>query len=362
MLTTGIVILVVAGIILYFYSKCSVATALSTTLAALFSTIIAFTYYEKLALLFMDKRIGLTWIQGVVFLVLFLLPFLLLRVLSDFLVNSKMDLGKPVKVVSSILFGFFCGILVSGNILLAMGMLPGTNKMLYFRYPPNQPIRLNQPATPLLNPDGLTASLYSWISRGSLSGKKSFSVLHADFVNQNHLNRYGLNDSIQAVCSPETLKLPDRKTKPVRIFNLSGEPYVVVRVGISTASIKDGGAKSDDGEISFIPAQFRVIYKQNEQASDLSGMGIQVYPKGILIDGELNQLELSQKIPIEKEATGRKRIGWIDLAFSIPSGHTPVLLAFKQNALIDLPKPVPTTEEIEQALEADAMGKPSAQK
>jgi hypothetical protein len=43
----------------------------------------------------------------------------------------------------------------------------------------------------------------------------------------------------------------------------------------------------------------------------------------------------------------------MDLVYQVPQGRKAVLIGFKQNAILELPKAVPSTEEIENALNGE---------
>ena len=55
----------------------------------------------------------------------------------------------------------------------------------------------------------------------------------------------------------------------------------------------------------------------------------------------------------------QKRVGWLDIAFDIPSDMEAILLQFKQNAVIELPKSVTSTDEIERQLNSSENPAPS---
>lgn len=355
MIATLLIIAVILTTMGIFYFKASLVTMLTTILSAVFASIVAFTYYEIVSNLCISKGWLTGWIHSLSFLVLFFLTLFLLRILSDFIINSKIDLGKPVQIASTLVCGLFAGLLIAGHLLIALAMLP-MSPDLYLRYPSEQPLRINDPSAPLFNPDGLSAALYSWISRGSLSSAKSFAVYHPEYIQQTHVNRWAMSKEITPVLSPGAVKIPSGGQKPVRHRDLADHPNTtIVRVGISAAEIKSGGAKDSGGKISFIPAQAPVIAvpRGAETAGKYQGTGSLLYPKGVVEDGRLVKLELNQELTFESKDYASDRMVWLDLAYEVPADSLPALLAFKQNAVVDLPKPVPSTEEVEENLKPE---------
>jgi hypothetical protein len=352
MMPTILVLLIILTGALYFYFKCNLITAMTNLLAAVMGCILAFSYYEQLAGLLVSEKWAVSWIQSAAFILIFFFGFLFIRVLSGFLAKSDFDLGRPIKLMITIPFGILTGLFVSGVLLIAVALSPLPPKTFYCRYPVSQPLHLGINYPPIINADGFTASFYSWVSRGSLSSKKSFAVLHSHYLTRLHLNRYALAQDIPAVCSPKAIKLPLGNVQPVRLRDFPDQPrMVVIRLGISGNPIPKGGAEQDD-KISFLPAQVALIVKENDQAGNWLGTAGVVYPSGILQNNELHSLNLHEPIVAEVKNLGTDRTLWLDLVFQLPPERRPTLLAFKQNAILELPKPVPSTEEVEKALGA----------
>jgi hypothetical protein len=350
MTVTILVLIIIAAGALYFYLKCNIMTAMTNLLAAVMGCILAFSYYEQLAGLLASEKWAVTWIQSVAFLLIFFFGFLFIRVLSGFLAKSDFDVGRPAKLMITIPIGILTGLFVSGALLIAAALSPIPPKLFYCRFPLSQPLHLGITYPPIINADGFTVSFYSWVSRGSLSSSKSFAVLHADYLTRLHLNRYALGQGIPAVCSPKAVKLPMGNVQPVRLRDFSDQPkLVVIRIGISGNPIAKGGAEHEN-KISFIPAQVALIMKEAEHAANLRGSASVVFPLGILQNNELKTINLHEPIVADASSLGTDRTLWLDLVFSPHAEKQPVLLAFKQNAIIGLPKPVLGSDEVEKAL------------
>lgn len=349
MITIAIILLVTFLTMAHFYLKCSVMTAFSTFMASIFGSIIAFTYYEMLADLFISRGYG-AWAPAGCFVLAFVLGFAAVRALADLLVGANIDFGNTAKISVNLILGVVTGLILAGHLLVAMGMLPVGWSWAYNRFPPSAPISLNNPNRPILNPDGLVCGLFGLFSRGSLSSSNSFGVSCADFVNRNHLNRYGISNEVSTICSKKALSVPKGSQKPVRTMEIKDIGTVtVVRAILSAKDIPDGGARDEKGVV-FTMSQVRVIAKPREKANNLRGNGKAFWPIGILEKGKLQQKNLSETILFPNQDFRKDRTVPVDFVFEIPADQEAVLLEFKQNALTPLPPPVQSTEEIEAVL------------
>jgi hypothetical protein len=335
-------------------------TAFSTFMASIFGSIIAFTYYEMLANLFISRGYGI-WAPASCFILAFILGLAGVRVLADLLVGANIDFGKTAKITVNLILGVITGLILAGHLLVALGMMPISGNRIYNRFPTTSPISLNNPTRPFLNPDGMVTGLFGLFSRGALSSGSSFSVLCADFVNRNHLNRYGSSSEVSTICSKKALSVPKSPKKPVRTMDIKDIGAVtVIRAVISAKDIPDGGAKSTKGVV-FTMSQVRAIAKPQDKAINpkdnsvnLSGSGKVFWPIGILEQGKMVQKSLTDTITFSNQDFGKNtRTVWVDFVFEIPSGQQAILLQFKQNAMTALPAPVVSTPEIETALESN---------
>jgi hypothetical protein len=336
--------------VIHFYLKCSVMTAFSTLMASIFGSIIAFTYYEMLADLFISRGYGI-WAPAGCFVLAFMLGFAAVRALADLLVGANIDFGNTAKITVNLILGTVTGLILSGHLLVALGMLPISGDRIYNRFPTDSPISLDNPNRPFLDPDGMVTSLFSLFSRGSLSSGNSFGVLCADFINRNHLNRHGSAKDVTTICSKKALSVPKGTQKPVRTMEIKDVGTVmVIRAVISAKDISDGGAKSDKG-IVFTMSQVRAIAKAQDKADNLNGVGKAFWPIGILEQGKLVQKPLSEVITFPNAKFHKDtRTVWVDFVFEFHPGQQAILLQFKQNAMTTLPAPVASTPEIEAAL------------
>ena len=350
-----IVILVLLLTVAFFYLKCSIMQSFMTLGSAVLATIVAFSYYEGIAELLISRGQALNWALMGSFTLLFIVTFAIVRAISNFLIPSAIELGNVVKLSASLPCGFLTGLIISGNLLVILGLLPLHGKIFYSRFDPDAPIILSSPKAPALSTDGFVAGLYSWVSSGSMSSGQSFGVLHADYLTQIHLNKLKTKDKVLTVSSRKALILPRGKAvKPVRLEMVDDKEVMIVRAGIRAGKIEDGGANNAYGKTAFFPAQIRMIVKDEPSSvGDFTGFAEALYPIGFFKNGVLEkEISLGDSIP-ENFGTVKNKTLWMDVAFEVPRDKTPFLLEFKQNAVVDLTpyEVVKNTPEIERALD-----------
>jgi hypothetical protein len=351
-----IVLLVLILTLAFFYLKCTMMQSLITLWSSVVSTIVVFSFYEKVALLFISRGAGLQWAHAGAYVIVFIATFAVLRAACEYWIGVQIDLGSAVKTSAAVFCGLITGIIVSGNLLVAMGLLPLHGKVFYSRFTPSQPVVLSSPKAPVLGTDGFVTGLYGLVSSGSMSTGKSFRVFHPDYLNKIHLNKLKVQDSVLPVCSPKALEIPSKKgQQPVRLWTSpDNNEFVVVRMGIHAAKIADGGAGNANGKLDFFPAQIRLIVKDkaaDSSGNPFAGSGKAFYPVGFVKNGALQKIDLAQTIaPDPKEFD--KNVFWLDVAFDMPQGHIPALLQFKLDAVADLTSynVVKSTPEVENAL------------
>ena len=376
----ALVILALLLTLAFFYLKCSMMQSFMTLWSAVLATIIAFSYYELIADLFISRGFGLDWALFGCFTLIFIVVFASLRSISEFLFPAAIDLGDAIKLPTSLVCGLLTGVIISGNLLVALGLFPKQGKVFYSRFDPDAPVVLSSPRTPALSTDGFVTGLYSQISSGSLSSDKSFAVFHADYLSQIHLNklktkikkeessdRFSRNKTkvktpVLTICSREALILPGTKDpKPIRRQTVDDEEITIVRAGVYAKKIEDGGANNASGKVEFFPAQIRMIVKKaTTTGQPMTGTATVLYPIGFWKNGALIKSDLDKIISPDSEQI-KDRVYWMDIAFQCPQDKKPVLLEFKQNAVVDLAsyEVVKNTPEIERALDNEGQKKES---
>jgi len=355
------VLLVLILTLAFFYLKCTMLQSLVTLWSSVVATVLAFSFYELAAELFISRGYVLQWAPSGSYVIIFVAGFAALRSACEFLAKVNIDLGSTVKASSAVLCGLITGIIFSGNLLVAMGLLPLQGKVFYSRFDPSGPVVPSRPKAPALSTDGFVSGLYGLISAGSMSSGKSFKVFHADYLTQIHLNKLKVQDNVLTTCSREAIEIPSKKgQQPVRLWTSpDNKELVVVRMGIVAKKISDGGASNAAGELEFFPAQIRLIAKDKaagSAGSPFAESGKALYPEGFLKNGSLVQSELNQIISPEPKEL-KNRVLWLDVAFDMPQGYSPVLIEFKLNAAADLTSynVVKSTPEVENALEGEGL-------
>ncbi|MBN1127201.1 MAG: hypothetical protein JXA82_19525 [Sedimentisphaerales bacterium] len=348
MIILGIILLIIVACAIYYYLKCTIMTAITSLFCAFFAMLIAMGYFENINNFLVAKgMIGPNW-PAVILLVLFSFTAVLLRVLAGFVVGSQIDLGQMTQKVAVPVLGVFQGLILSGIIVIATGSVSSSKWISYERFTPGSETPSN-PSKPLINADGMVSGLFSWISQGSLGGKKSFAVYHADYLDQLHLSRIeGTYPLAGATC----MIVP---SKGVRRRTFDEVSYLVVRMGLRNTDIKTGGARAPTGEVSFAPVQIRLIAKDASRPSNTTGTGQVFYPHGFVENGTLVKKPLNEVITMDRDKDIiRKPAGlaaWYDVAFKIPENQTPILLQFKLGGVVDLPKVQTSTDELERQLD-----------
>jgi hypothetical protein len=366
MIALLIIFIVVLLTMAYSYLKCTALTSFSTLIAAIFGSVVALGYYDALARFILDKGYGGQAALPLSLILLFVLTFAIVRSAADFALTTNIELGDIAKRIAAVICGSVTGLIISGLILIALALAPLGPRWPYARFPDTgvSASTLRSPKKPVINADGFTAGLFSWISRGSLSSSKSFAVYHDDFINQIHLNTLQSKNKVYSIAGSKAASVPARGVRKLANDN---ENLTVVRIELSNSPVKRGGAKDPDGAVSFSPAQLRLICKPPGH-TDTRGAGSAVYPVGRVlaarsIDRDTEKTELTG--PFTGKALVRQDLSTpvilavadfasgkalLDVAFDVPSGSVPVLLEFKQNAVVKLPAPVEASDENEEFL------------
>jgi hypothetical protein len=337
-----LVVLIILGCAAYQYFKGTFVKSFIVIVISICASLVAFGFFELLAGLLVGRKILPQWAPLLSFILLFVLAFAVLQTIAVQLTRKPVDLGFLPERIGRVICGILTGLIISGVLLTAVAMAPISAKYPYQRFDETSP----DPESPnrvLLNADGFAAGWFSVISSGSFSGKRSFAVLHPDFLGQLFLNRQvagvpivTVSDAIeiprQAVWpAPEGLK--DLNGNLIPSKNQRGDNLTIVRIAILYFSLGTTSA--------FTPAQLRLICKQKDgDVAALSGKGINIYPVGyIKAAGQLQLKNLTDRIGLTKDdfITSKKVI---DFAFYVPEGFVPVLIEFKQNSINQLPPPI----------------------
>lgn len=372
------VVIIILGCAVYQYFKGSFIRAVATIIIAICAGIAAFGFFEVLANVFIKRSDTgsflsiVPWAQPLCFALLYIIVFGAMQTGMMYLTHNRpVDLGFLPERIGRVVCGIFLGLLLSGFLFTTLGMAPLPNKYPYQRFD----VKRNKV---LLNADGFVTGLFSMISKGSLSGKRSFATIHPDFLDQIHLNRMisgtsiltskspaislpkatepavwpapqSLNDQINQIVSDLNRqgKLKDGSTSKLMsmpaLFSNDYQP-TIVRIGINKIAMKSQ-AKITAG--TFILPQLKLICKRQGYGDDpLAGTGINIYPIGHLKAADQIQVSTEIKLDSKDDFKGNARAKWIDFVFCVPRDYVPVLVEFKQNNIIEIsPRAIVTADK-----------------
>ena len=338
-----LVVLVILGCAAYQYLKGTLVKSFAMVITTICASVVAFGYFEPLANVLVGRNILVPWAQPLSFVLLFVLAFAILQTIAGQLTRQPVDLGLLPERIGRVVCGIFLGLIISGLLLTALAMAPLPTEYPYQRFNKTRP-DAEKPKKALFNADGLATGWFSIISSGSFSGKRSFATLHPAFLDQVFLNRHKIKDEISIITGAEAIEIPkkeaawpapeglrDSNGKPLSLKN--GHNLTIVRVGINKKAIKDAGR--------FTLSQLRLVCKEKSRAKNpLAGKGRSIYPVGYLKTADQLQIkQLNDEITLDRDDFG-KAVRWIDFAFYVPNGFTPVLVEFKQNNIAEVPPPV----------------------
>jgi hypothetical protein len=188
------------------------------------------------------------------------------------------------------------------------------------------------------------------LSKGSFRAirePRSFATLHPAFIDQLFLNRQNESPDIPLITSSESIEVPNKNgawyAPAAGVKDADGKPIaaqgghalVVVRMGILKNTINDSGR--------FTLGQLRLICKQKNASGDpLTGKGRNVYPIGYFSAADrITTKRLTEPITIDRsDYVGQDTRRYVDYVFNVPNDFVPVLLEFKQNCIVNLPRVV----------------------
>jgi hypothetical protein len=343
-MTAAIIVLLVVGICVAFqYLKGTLFRSVMTIFTVISASIIAFGFFEVLADLLISRADSsstmLPYWQPLTLVVLFIVSFAVLQAVASTIARKSITVGPLAEKIGRIVCGAISGLILAGLLITALGMAPIKDNIPYQRFSSSNPDP-EKPAKAVMNPDGLAAGLFSMVSKGSMSGQTSFAVVHPSFIDEIFLNRLSGSKDVSLVTPADSIEVPqkaaawpapeDLKAADGTAVNpKSGYDLLVVRIGI----------KRTAGQFSL--SQLRLICNRKE-TEPLKGAAVDVYPIGYFIRTDtIQRKKLGEDINIPKEGF-KSGVKWIDFVFNVPNTRVPVLVAFKQNSISPVPKPVST--------------------
>ena len=345
-MAASVVLLIVVGCGAYQYLKGSIFKAVTTIMAMILASAVAFGFFEMLAGYLISKRSDskfVPWAQSLCFVVLFVVAFAILQTAVMQLAKLKVDFGVLPERIGRAILGAFMGLLVSGLLLTALAMGPLPNKYPYQRFDARNP-EASSPSKVFPNVDGLVSGWFSMLSKGSFSAirnPQSFGAIHADFLDQLYLNRHNDSDEMSFVVKPNSVTVPSKEgawdVQPGEIKDSegkavtleAGDGIVVVRMEMFKNAVSKAG--------KFTLGQVRLICKEKDSSGQA---GINVYPIGYFSGvNEITTKKLFEKITLDRDHFGKTEVKKpLDFAFKVPNDYTPIALEFKQNCIMQVPR------------------------
>jgi len=345
-----ILIVITLGMIAESILKPSFFKHIVMLFAAVCGIIFAFTYYEALATVITRIKLVPSSSYAVAFVLLFAISFAILKLLGDFTIRPEVKMPAAFAKASSMICSIIFGILATGAILVFLSLMPIKAKYPYDRLANIGAEKVN-PSKCMLNMDGLVTGIYNKVSAGSFAGKTEFGAVHADFIDNNYLNRAHLSESVSSLSGKDAVKLSSaddavRKAHTqlkysggnLPVQHPAGKQMYIITVSLSQKSIEPGGIVEDKGGYSFSPGQFRLLSNRN-YADGAKGDTDTAYPAGHLDQyRKLTKFDLGNDVIDLAGYKQDNKDATISLAFYVTEGYSPVAITFRHNVIKKLPK------------------------
>ncbi|UCF17437.1 MAG: hypothetical protein JSW59_08230, partial [Phycisphaerales bacterium] len=200
------VLLIALGCAALQFFKGTFVKALVAIVIAIISGIVSFGFFEAAANMIISRGdsgalLSLApWAQTLCFILIFIVVFALLQTGAIYLLHEQIDFGELAEYIGRAVCGLVLGFIISGFLLTAIAMGPLPLKYPYQRFDPRS-VKPNDPKGVLLSADGFATGLFSLVSKGSLSGKRSFATIHPNYLDQLFFNRLIKTDTISIISS-----------------------------------------------------------------------------------------------------------------------------------------------------------------
>lgn len=342
--TIIIIILVTGGSVSNFYLKKSVLDSFSFLIASIIGLLVAFTYYEPVSAMIINKGFMVQAAQGLSLFIIYTLTTVIVGVISDQIVGSNIDFGHGVKIATTIVCGLLVGLISSGIIVTSLGTFPPI-ALSYNRF--DDTIHLQNAKSLIVPVDSFVTGLYGHMADGAMSSKKKFSFYHSDFLNHIYINRHRSKENALLVAGKGAVSIPKNG---VKVEDIDDSATTLIRIGIKNKKISDGGIATKKGTTAITPGQFRLVCQKKKPDGSFSGEIKTIYPVTyrIVLDKDDSRREVSDLgvLVILDRDNFKNRTAPVELAFKVPSGMTANYLQFRNNVMIEVPWPA-TKEQLE---------------
>ncbi|HVX85598.1 MAG TPA: CvpA family protein [Phycisphaerae bacterium] len=337
MIFDGIVLLFILIMTSYLATQ-GTLSALWTLISASFASLVAMGTFETLA--FTIAKWKPDYSRGLAFLAIFLVAFLICKLLGDNLVTKNIRLPKGVDRGVGALFGFLTGLIAVGTSVLGVQMLPLPTALLgYDRF--GTPERMQgdtpgvaaEPKNLWLAPEAFTMKFWDLASGRGLGGAREFASVHPNLATESYGYRnvvqYGQGETLAGgLTATAAYLIPPTDTALMKRYGIQeGKQGYIVRCEIEGGADGDAMFRLSDSEI-------RLVTDKNKD----------YYPIGYLEGGTtFTPLKLTNGNVVDDEPSGKDINDWV---FQIGPGEKPTVVEVKGLAradLNDLPSDKPLT-------------------
>jgi hypothetical protein len=336
-MATIIILVVILACVVQQVFFGSIVRSFAILISAIIGAFIAMNFFELAAQQLIANDF-MTWqAHGIALGLLFALSFGIMVGIAMKLLAGEVAFSKLIDKIGGAVIGVFTGLVISGIVVIALGLAFGSGTFPYERFPASASASdVKKPAGAYV--DGFVAVFFGLVSNGSLAGQNSFEAVHASFNDTIALDRLAAEKKISPLAgkgaiqgsplmwlAPAEIKDTDGKKLPEN----SGNDLVIVRLNMSKSVGKDTP--------NFMLGQLRLICRNKDaKGQPGEGAGTAVYPIGYMKPTGLFMAPLSTQITfadVKKESSSKT----VDFAFYIPAGMKPSLIEYKRNMVMPAP-------------------------
>lgn len=342
MILTLLVLLLVACLTAFLATQ-GTLTALFTFFAAAFAAVLAIGVMPALA-----PIIGSLWRpdvgMGLSFLLVFTIVFAVLRIGTDALIPTDVNLPSIINRIGGGIIGFFASSVVFGALLIGIFMLPLPERILGsgdLSMSDDGQVEANMPF-----PVKLTAGILKLANGGSQGGKE-LAAVYPDMPLALASYRHTVQAGAKTALLPDMVEVRGWYVPNAAELKTRGIPTekgvpTVVRTAVKNNS-DAGSATDNDTYFRITPAQVRLI------ARSTTGSSFKQYnPIGMLEKGDrfvkLTDDPLNQSLAEDPNDQNQILHDWV---FALDDGYTPANIEIKAGGLASFddkaePKPLET--------------------
>ena len=202
MLVQVLAFLLVIGIAFYQVTQ-GLFNALIMTILSVFAAVIAFNFYEPLALTLAEWQPQTA--HAIALLALFVIPLLLLRIGFDLLLRNNVVFGMWADRIGGGVLGIITGIILVGMLTTTLQMLPWGWTVLGYE-PYDRKLTRDSSLAPFY-PDEFVVGMVSMFSEGSLDADKPWDGIHDDLFLELTASRNEVGQYVRVGAPVDSLKV-----------------------------------------------------------------------------------------------------------------------------------------------------------